>query len=381
MIEGPRPVRREELRSLVQLLNKIFRPKTWDIQDEYPHLFNEDNIENLLVVVDNGHVVAHLGIFFHDVAIYGCRFTVGCIGAVATAEEYRGQGLASKLLFDAFDRFDKADGSLILISGDRGLYLRNGCVPVSRATRFDISRSFADEHANQELSLRGFSTKEILTVSALYCQEPVRFLRPVEDYHYFLHSGMAMDHPSDLWLLQRKDQTVAYTIVQRARDSIAPGIVEYAGDRRAIIGSLSKLIDSSGSTDSLSLYVPVADKLSRWQLQDLGLTPVGKEMDACGSTVRIQNFPRFFQCMRPYLAEILGSSIVDSVRVEDSGSDITFYFGKEKLTLSRDDATALVFGTSEGKECQVLEEHKGPVAEALHELFPIPAPWYGLNFV
>ena len=378
MIEGPRAVREQEFDSLIQLVNRVFRSEGGNMQTEYPQLFNAENLGNLLVMVDDGRVISHIGLLFRDVTIYGCRLTVGCIGAVATDEEYRGRGLASKLLFDAFARIEEVGGSLILISGGRGLYRRNACVPVLRSMYFEISRSFADKNADSELTLKSFDSSEIATVSALYRREPVRFLRPVEDYRYFLDSGVVMSHPSDLWLIKRGSRVVAYVVVQKGGTaSTAPQIVEYAGDRRAIVQSLAMLIDHSGGTDSLNLFVPVADEPFCWQLQDLDLTGVKQE----GWTVRIQNFEQFLQSMRPYFAEILGTSLAQSVTVEDSDSDITFFVGKEQLTLSRDDATALVFGTADNRERQILEEHKGTIAETLGELFPIPAPWYGLNYV
>ncbi|HID95748.1 MAG TPA: GNAT family N-acetyltransferase [Candidatus Latescibacteria bacterium] len=381
MVDGPRAVKPEEFWSLVQMVNKVFRAKGGDMQAEFPHVFNAGNLSNLRVIVEDGQVVSHVGIVLRDVTIYGCRLTVGCIGVVATAEEYRGRGLASKLLIDAFARIEEAGGSLILISGGRGLYRRNGCVPVSRATHFEIPRSFATKKADPKLVLKAFKPDEIPTVSALYRREPVRFLRPVEDYRYFLDSGMAMDRPSGLWLIKRGSRAVAYAVVQRATTSAAPHIVEYAGDRRAIVESLAMIISYNGDTDTLNLSVPVADEPFRWQLKELGLTPVGQEMDACGCTVRIQKFPLFLQCIRPYLTEILDSEVVRSLRVEDSGPDVTFYLEKQRFTLLRDDATALVFGTPEGIEHRILEGDGGAVAEVLGKLFPLPAPWYGLNFV
>ncbi|HDI52319.1 MAG TPA: GNAT family N-acetyltransferase, partial [Bacteroidetes bacterium] len=176
MIEGPRAVREQEFDSLIQLVNRVFRSEGGNMQTEYPQLFNAENLGNLLVMVDDGRVISHIGLLFRDVTIYGCRLTVGCIGAVATDKEYRGRGLASKLLFDAFTRIEEAGGSLILISGGRGLYRRNACVPALRSMYFEISRSFADKNADSELTLKSFDSSEIATVSALYRREPVRFL-------------------------------------------------------------------------------------------------------------------------------------------------------------------------------------------------------------
>ena len=61
-MEGPRPLRAEELPSLVRLLNRTFRPKSsGNMGDEYPHLLNEANLGRLIVISDGGEIVSHVG--------------------------------------------------------------------------------------------------------------------------------------------------------------------------------------------------------------------------------------------------------------------------------------------------------------------------------
>ena len=58
-MEGPRGLRPGELPSLRGLTDVVFRP---NMPEQYPHLFNEENFENLRVVLDDGRCVAHVGI-------------------------------------------------------------------------------------------------------------------------------------------------------------------------------------------------------------------------------------------------------------------------------------------------------------------------------
>ncbi len=69
--------------------------------EQYPHLFNEDNRENLRVCMDGGKCVSHVGMTVRDASLFGCRIKVCCIGAVSTDPEYCGQGLASACFDDA----------------------------------------------------------------------------------------------------------------------------------------------------------------------------------------------------------------------------------------------------------------------------------------
>ena len=108
-MEGPRSVRREEMQSMAQLVDAVFMGgREGAMFGAYPQYFSEANNENHFVFVDGGRVVSHFGMDQRDVSIAGCRLRVGCVGAVATYEEYRGKGMATRL-FDAHTR-----------QGDRG---------------------------------------------------------------------------------------------------------------------------------------------------------------------------------------------------------------------------------------------------------------------
>ena len=74
---GIRSVRRDEMGRLRQLLDKVFFEGLSDIQ---PHAFNDDNMHNLRVVVENGEVVSHIGTIRRNISIMGCTLRVGVSG-------------------------------------------------------------------------------------------------------------------------------------------------------------------------------------------------------------------------------------------------------------------------------------------------------------
>src|SRR5438045_4062433 len=98
MIEGPRGARPDELPSLRELTDQVFRP---GMIDQYPQLFNADNAECLRVCVDDGKCVSHVGMSERNAVLFGCPIKVCCIGGVGTLPEYRGKGLASACFDDA----------------------------------------------------------------------------------------------------------------------------------------------------------------------------------------------------------------------------------------------------------------------------------------
>ena len=107
-MEGPRALRADELESLRELVDEVFRKNSpRSMFDDYPQLFNQGNLHRLRVCVDDGKVVTHIGYTERFASILGCTVKVGCIGAVATHPDYRGRGLATRTLLDVFEKFKR----------------------------------------------------------------------------------------------------------------------------------------------------------------------------------------------------------------------------------------------------------------------------------
>ena len=101
-MEEPRGLKPSEFESLCELVNTVFRSNSSDRMElQYALLFAEDNFDSLLVMVDNGRVVSHVGTLTRDISILGHRIQTISIGAVATYEAYRGRGLATALVMDS----------------------------------------------------------------------------------------------------------------------------------------------------------------------------------------------------------------------------------------------------------------------------------------
>ncbi|MBS7612631.1 hypothetical protein KEJ48_00045, partial [Candidatus Bathyarchaeota archaeon] len=82
MIEGPRAAKIEELPQIVKLTSWIFGFEKHGVYLDkvFPHVFCEKNIENLRVIVSDGRVVSHLGIWEGWLNFYGFWLKVGLIG-------------------------------------------------------------------------------------------------------------------------------------------------------------------------------------------------------------------------------------------------------------------------------------------------------------
>lgn len=74
MLEGPRAAKPEELPEIINLTNQIFMlPYGFPpiMGDAFSHLFNENNLENLRVIVKDEHVASHVGVWEDCLLICG----------------------------------------------------------------------------------------------------------------------------------------------------------------------------------------------------------------------------------------------------------------------------------------------------------------------
>ncbi|HLG51155.1 MAG TPA: GNAT family N-acetyltransferase [Chloroflexota bacterium] len=389
MAEGPRPLRSDEWGQLEELVDSVFRPGMFQ---QYPQLFCPENQQNLRVIVENGRVVSHVGMIERPASLLGCRIDVACIGSVATDPAYRGRGFASRLFQDCCDKA-AADGvDIMLVSGSRGLYTRVGCRRVGRDLYFLLT---AEEAAparprpGDEVALRPLDAGWIPSLQALYEQEPVRFLRPREDWEKAFASQVVMARRAEFWGVFAGATLLAYLIVHPPRemqqtpsDRFLARVVEYAGDRAAIAGALPAL-RTHYQVEAIGIHVLGTDATLRARLEVMGLT--GTLVPSWG-TLRVINFPSLMERCRPLLAGRLGAAAVRALRFEadnppgSPAGGFTIRCGPASLRLADPGALAsYLFGDPEGGAVQ--PEGSPALAAELARALPLPALWYGINYV
>lgn len=251
VVDGPRPCLPAELPELIAAANQLFRPNGGDMGRDYPLLFGERNLENLMLVRDTNGVVAHAGLCLLQASLDGVTVPVGAVGAVFTRGDVRGRGLGTAVVGAALDRARAAGAMLALVSGDGPLYRRLGFTPTPAATAWarpapPVLQSARDAAAaatallSGDVHLRPAVEADIPLLARIHDAEPVRFVRHATDWHELLRASVVFAWPGQVWIVTAGGAPAGYLAVARAGRR---RVLELAGDRDALLAAAARVGD------------------------------------------------------------------------------------------------------------------------------------------
>ncbi|MDP6041346.1 MAG: GNAT family N-acetyltransferase, partial [Candidatus Latescibacteria bacterium] len=313
-----------------------------------------------------------------QVSIFGCPLRVAALGGVATYASHRGKGHATALLEDTM-RVCREDGvDYIMVSGYRNMYHRFGCRYVGRDWAFDVVAKRAEDFDDETLTITQASEADVETIAGIYRREPVRWMRPPSDIVFGL-DGWVQNRPAKTYLIKQGDHVLAFGVVQQARedDKGKVRLLDYAGERSAIVGALGKFIQAQ-NLNQLSFPVKGVDTVLQGLLSDRGLQRHGINLPG---TTMIIHFEQLLEKMRPYFAECVGEQAANGLVFKEVDDEYHVYYGGDCVVAeSRGAAAQLIFGTGDGAEDAMLDAG-GRAGEVLRECLPIPGVFYGVNYV
>lgn len=412
-MDGPRALRAQEMGALLELVNNIFTSGRGRMAQAFPTLFCEENLHHSRVIVEDGEPVSHIGMVVRDMILNGCRIPVGNVGVVCTDEAYRKRGYAGAILKDAIRTLREEGVDMLLVSGYRSLYDRHGCTYVGTVEHFEVTHDEATRIASDGTALRLLDPRDLPRWARIYQSEPVRFHRPLEDFEKFTAEGAV--HPylrreRRFYSLWEDGRIAAYVVVlveEKEQERVAR-VSEYAGSRSVLSGTLEALL-SELRAKRLSLTVPSHDEELSTRLKRAGLTP---SLGPTGGTISIIHFARLCARLRPLFEERVGKPVADRLSFEkQDGAYLIALGGKEWILSDVHDVARLIFGAPPGakppspiisenlpqrhrehRELQdpflrfslcspCLRGESEALREALHAIFPIPRPEYGLSYI
>lgn len=224
-----------------------------------------------------------------------------------------------------------------------------------------------------DVRIRSFQQGDLLTLKRLYENEPVRFLRPREDWERFLRNGKSTQHGSEVWLILRGESVVAYAALN-PRGSEMVELEEFAGDRAALVASL-RLLMNEAHIPGVQLHTPSWDTALVALLSGASARPTHSS-----GTQLVVNFTQFMERLRPHMRERAGTAQERRLSFREyEGRFVVGVDGETVVSTTRGGAAQFIWGSREALE---WEWSGGMEARSILEaIFPIPALNYGFSYV
>jgi len=299
--------------------------------EQYPLLYDEANVENLRIFADDGRPISLIGMLQRDVRLAGTAHRSCALGSVCTDPDYRGQGLASRLLEDARAKALCDGCDIMLISGGRGLYKRAGYVEVGGYRRSAVRPDRLPQ--KRRVRVRRWRPEDLPALVRLHSAEPVRFVRPPEDFLTLLECGRVVNADADTRVIcSTRGVPLAYVTYRLpgahklGKDELS--IDEMAGARWAIAQALGALFEEYG-LKRLFIEHLACDLEMEALARSYGWRT---ESHAFGGTVGIIEPERFWAACAPLFQERLGAERAGRLRL-DAGGGPRIEYGRQKLKL------------------------------------------------
>lgn len=369
-MDGPRAVASSELLSLGELVDTVFRSGgTGEMFRLFPTFLVEDNAHNLLVFRDDSRIVSHVGMALHWACIEGCTVGVACIGAVATYESHRGQGMASQLMDFACRQAQEWGADFMMISGGRGLYRRLGAADVGHDYEVEIDAAAATALQDGTFTLTSFHTNDLTACAALYATRAAHYLRPVDDWEAFTRAKVCMCNDVDIWVVRRGETICGYCATDYDTAKSQVRVFEFAGDAVAIAAALKPLINHYEAA-AVGLHLEPGDRTLHELLTQAG---VGGAPAITSGTMLLLDVPRLIDRFQPLFQARLGRTATERLAVEaEDGGAYRFTLGSASWTApGKMEAAQFLFGHPE------FPQRPAPFDAAL----PISTLWYGFDYV
>ncbi len=393
--DGPRLLRLEELSASRRLSQICFQdiPDSEDNEPEMPPQYQEGQT---FLIAAAGRPVSQISTFLTPLKIYDGVVRVGSIGGVCTHPDYRGHGLATRLMEHCTRHLVQSGAGLMLISGGRGLYTRLGNVPSGKYAGFHLKSGEFRLPVSALPDIRlcpvnvsdAPATIDAAACSRLYHAEPVRFQRNMAKFQTFFHPREAGYH-AEQWIVELEGRPAAYLLLNMPWKYFGrPGagvrsIEEYAGSRVALVRGIAAALNWPGINE-IQAPIPWQDVDLIYLLRQYGGKPRWTGLE--DHTMRLINFPALMSGLRLYTQSRLEPALRRGLRFEQSGSLLggegegccVVVRGRDRLELDTASMTRLVIGDPYGKLGEI--SFPGALAEIIPALFPLPSFLPGLDY-
>ncbi len=364
-----------ELAEAVKLADLVFRdPGQRSMGQSFPAIF-DSALGLSLGVIEEGNVVSFLGFVPQQIAVGGAMLDACALGSVCTHPDYRGQGHASVLLGEAFHQAQAIGASLMLISGTRSLYRRNGCHAFGSMRRYRLE---AGSQAQADARARPLRPSDWFRLHSLSNAKPAAYRRSIAELAGQLQSAAVAsmyDFAHSSYVLEEDGELTAYAVIASgpipAGSDMEPFVVEWGGDDSKALAAMRAAMQEMGLS-SLLLFVGSHETPMRQLLQGSLYSTSHNQ-----GTVKIIDLPLLWRQLRPYLDSRqrdgqAAPAVMEPVR--SPSGEFALRLGDDEIPLSMREWTALLFDGPEAqlddgpdafvRQCAAPEADAGPTRTA-----------------
>ena len=291
---------------LISSLNENFRPGAGSgngMYSEFPHLFSKENIKNTYFISKEGKPVSQASVFPMFIHNGSSIIKIASIGSVSTLKNYTNNGFATSIIKKIIQDLTVKNFSLMFVSGELELYKRQSCVKTGNIMDFSMENNEISSGNNVNLRDAKYRSNNSNDYFSLYRKENIRHIRTPQLMNTLLNS-LWFKRPG--WHMELFDVNTgklkAYAVILKRNNSEPLNVMEYAGNREALINIFNKAMDFFNIN------------IIKWHVynNDIEFFKIARKYKIymenvfLDGTVRILNERSLFQDLSPWFMENLG---------------------------------------------------------------------------
>lgn len=185
-MQEPRAPLETEFEQVIGFLDRHLRPgSAWSIATEYPQVFNLNNRNNMRIITEQEHVLAHAAIKFLLIKNQLGIFKVAAIGSVLTDPNHRHRGLSQKILESCLNSAEREGADFAILWTDLYDFYRKFGFELA-GTETAIVINSAPTLTNNQLRIMKSDKIAPDSILRLYSQHTCGTMRTTDDIRKYL---------------------------------------------------------------------------------------------------------------------------------------------------------------------------------------------------
>ncbi|MFT4416492.1 GNAT family N-acetyltransferase [Fredinandcohnia humi] len=358
-----RNLKKSEREMAVNLADITFRDSEQiSMGKAFPYIFNEGHLAQSFGAFDNGVLVSFMGLVPFNIQLGPAILHSYSLGSVCTKKEYMGKGIATELLKRVYQYIEMTYASILLISGTRSLYTRNGCYTFGNSKRFIVNSEKVLKNTSYEI--REMIPADLINMSNLETQKTSTFKKSVTDLATLLN---AEAYASCLKLSHR--------VLVAMKNDCLKGFVVIGLPYHSGIAKKPLLVESAGAPEVILELITYS--LSFYKIEEIEVPVLIHEKDLIQllssfesmdeknqGTIKIINEKKLSEQLSPYFKNHFSLTRTNGDQIE-----VTVDEKQERMT----EAQLISF---------LFDDNPSELRRHLTTILPLPFPYtVGLHYV